>query len=995
MKCFYLPSFLNVLLGLLLLPSCSNEKDYPPAGTQLTIVEGTNMSVAASPDESTLAFDLLGRLWLMDIAGGMAKAITDEFGNARQPRWSPDGQQLTFQAYWTGNWHIYTISKDGTGLQQQTQGPYDHREPVWSKDGQQLFYASDETGNYDVWALDLASQENKNLTDAPFNQYAPTINPQGGITFIDDDPSDPGLKQLSSDGSQNLFSTQATLTAPAWNKEGTLISFLLDNELTFLNPEAKEGRKIISRETKEDLFPFPLHWLDQSRFLYTADGQIKQGNLEDTSTVRIPFKITVTLDRPTYAPKSRDFNPAFQLPVKGIFMPRLSPDGQEVALVLMKDLWIRKKDGILEQLTDDPFVEMAPVWSPDQSQLAYTSDKTGRFAIYIRDLKTSKERLLTVPNAAVSGLAWSSDGRKIAYSVSYGPRMGRLFYLDVKTGETNSVGGIISSSVGAPTWSPGGKILAVSTLEQYSTRYREGVNGVLYFNIENGKSYRLGGLPHFSIGLRTYNGPEWSPQGDYLAAISASRLWLLPVDAQGQNQGEPIQLTEQLADAPSWSADGQKILFLNNDQLQLLDVASKSIRNLPIDLKRQRLAPSNRKLIQAGYLFDGKQKEWQQDQDILIEGHRILQILPRKASNADLADTIIDATQQYLMPGLIDGHAHQGSWEGEQLGRTWLAWGITATRDPASDPYDALNRKEAQEAGRALGPRIFFTGSPFDGSRIYYGGANALQDEAQLELELERAQVLDYDMIKTYVRLSDPLQKKIVQAAHEMGIPVSSHELYPAVSFGIDGMEHILGTSRRGYSPKMTTQNKTYADVVSLIAQSGISFVPTTGIYVSYNYLLAQDPSLLDDPKVASLMPPFLLQSARQGIDQVNRDSDRWKSDFENALAMVKAVHDQGGWLVAGTDAPIIPYGFSLHLELQAYAAAGIDPFEVLQAATIDAAKILQAEKDLGSIEPGKLADFIFLNADPAADLKNLMQLDQVCINGKLIPVSSLLNTNY
>lgn len=987
-------TLLLALVCLLVLDTCTEPSKQVSTSNQLTIESGTNMAVAVSPDGSTLVFDLLGQLWTMPFKGGETQAITDKFGNARQPNWAPDGQKIVFQAYWTGNWQIYTINKDGSGLKQLTEGPYDHREPVWSTDGQQILYASDETGNYDVWSLDLSSQKTNNLTNAPFNQYAPATNPKGGFSYLDDDPSESGLKQMAAGLISTLYVTEVLPSAPSWNKDGSLISFLTKEGLVFLNPETKEGNPTLLLATEEDLFPFPLQWIDQVNFLYTADGQIKKGNLQGDAPIRIPFEINVELDRPTYQTQKRSFDPAEELPIKGLFMPRLSPDGQEVALILLKDLWIRKVDGAMQQLTDDPFIEMAPVWSPDQTQLAYTSDRSGKLAIYLRNLKTGKESELTALNSAVSGLAWSPDGQKIAYSISYGPRMGRLFYLEISTGETHSVGGILSSSVGAPSWSPNSKILAVSTLEQYSTRYREGVNGVLYFNIENQKSYRLGGLPHFSIGVRTYNGPEWSPRGDYLAAISASRLWLVPVDARGQNQGAPIPLTEELADAPSWSADGQKILYLNNDQLKLIDIESKEITALPIEMKRRRVAPTNRKLIQAGYLFNGVQKEWQSNQDILIENNRIIQILPRTTSNLKLADTVIDARQQYVMPSLIDGHSHQGSWEGEKLGRTWLAWGITATRDPASDPYDALNRKEAQEAGRALGPRIFFTGSPFDGSRIYYGGANALQDEAQLELELDRAEILDYDMIKTYVRLSDPLQKKIVKAAHEIGIPVSSHELYPAATFGIDGMEHILGTSRRGYSPKMTNQNKTYQDVISLIAKSGISFAPTTGIYVSYNYLLAQDPSLLEDVKVKALMPVFSLQSARQGIDQVKRNPEKWKKDFVNAMQMVKSVHDEGGWIVAGTDSPILPYGFSLHLEVQAYAAAGIDPFDVLQTATINAAKVLHAEQDLGSIEVGKLADLIILNADPTEDLKNLMQIDQVCINGKVISVESLLQAN-
>ena len=83
------------------------------------------------------------------------------------------------------------------------------------------------------------------------------------------------------------------------------------------------------------------------------------------------------------------------------------------------------------------------------------------------------------------------------------------------------------------------------------------------------------------------------------------------------------------------------------------------------------------------------------------------------------ADVIVDAKDKFIMPGLIDIHAHQGSDLGESLGRKWLAWGVTTNRDPATNPYDAVNRREGQQAGSLIGPRIFFTGSPLDGNRVY------------------------------------------------------------------------------------------------------------------------------------------------------------------------------------------------------------------------------------------------------------------------------------
>ena len=111
------------------------------------------MAAAISPNKETIAIDLQGRLWTLPAAGGTAVAITDSLGDARQPSWSPDGNQLSFQGYWDGNWHIYTVDKTGANLQQWTSGQYDNREPHWSPDGKRILFSSDRAGTYDIWAV--------------------------------------------------------------------------------------------------------------------------------------------------------------------------------------------------------------------------------------------------------------------------------------------------------------------------------------------------------------------------------------------------------------------------------------------------------------------------------------------------------------------------------------------------------------------------------------------------------------------------------------------------------------------------------------------------------------------------------------------------------------------------------------------------------------------------------------------------------------------------
>ena len=962
----------------------------------ITVREGTNIAVSLSPDKQTLAIDLQGRLWLMPVDGGKAWAITDKFGDIRQPHWSPDGEKLCFQGYWDGNWHIYTIEKDGSNIQQLTDGIYDHRAPQWSPDGQQLVFSSDRNGTYDIWTIDINTQQMNSITESPGNEYAPTWNNDGNrIAFVSDAPDQKGIYYYSFPKNiiVPVLSSEKNLSGLSWQPSGDKLLFVKTDfdESNLMQINLGEANPI-SITHNEDVFPFRASWLSDDTYIYTADGRIRKRKIGVLEKNIIPFSATFSVERAIYSKKKYDYDHQTPIKIKGITHPILAPNGKDIAYIALNDVHIQKENGQIIPVTNDEAAKLTPSWSPDGDRLAYISDVEGSWNVFSYELATKKTIKIGVAFGTPSGIAWSPDGAYIAFSSNFGPRLGQLWIMSVATGKKQQVGRAITSSIGCPTWSPDSRRIGITTLEPYSSLYREGINRLLLFNLDSNKMEKWDGLKNWSFGVRAKDGPVWSPNGKQFAAINNGVLWAIPVDDYGQPKAPPVRLTNHLADIPSWSGDSKSILFLSNEGLQKIHLPTGDIQHIDIPLQYKKHIPNKNKLtaIHVKGLFDGNIESIQEDMDILVKGNRIVGVEPHKEGRA--ADKKIDTSNAYALPGLIDIHAHQGSWAGGRLGKTWLAWGITATRDPATDPYDALNRREATETGLMIGPRIYFTGSPIDGNRIYYAGSYAFQSPAQLELELERAATLEYDFIKTYVRLPDLLQRNVVERAHQLGIPITSHELYPAVAYGVDGIEHIAGTSRRGYSPKLTATLSSYEDVTNLIAQSGMSFTPTIGIYVSYNYLLEKNPTILEDQRLQLLESSFNIQNAKKGIELVKSDSIGWTNRFQNACQMIKDIHDKQGLISAGTDSPILPFGFGLHLELEAYQAAGLSPFEVLQTATINNAKVLGTIDDMGTIEVGKLADFIIVEKNPLEDIKNIRAITHTIMNGNVYTQEALLN---
>lgn len=1010
-----LPAALGLLpVALCLLPLAAQAQDRE---VRVTVSEGTNMAAAVSPDGSQIVLDLQGTLWVMDAGGGEARAITDMYYDARQPQWAPDGSRIVFQSFRDGRWHIWSIAPDGSDPVQHTFGPWDEREPAYSPDGGTIAFASDRSGDYDIWTLDVSGGATggrlQRVTDAPTHEFTPQWAPDGeSLAYA----SDRGLGAIivrESGGSTRIVARNAGAISPAWSPDGSRIAYsaVVQGQTGLWVADAGAGGSggaagggdaatpTRLTEAGADVFPFRPMWMGDgtgaAEIAYTGDGRIRRVSADGTPGADIPFEATFAFTRRDYERARRSFEAGEPEPVQGIVAPAVSPDGRHIAFTALGDLWlldIAAGGATPWRLTDDPFVDLMPAWSRDGSRLAYASDRAGSLDIWVRDMATGTETRATAATGGEVGPVFSPAGDRIVFTSVMGLQAA-VQAVDLATGELTTIRNDLFAP-SRPSFSPDGRTIAMSVLSQYSSRFREGRNEILLQPLDGGETRRVTAADHENMGVRALDGPVWSPDGRRMAYASEGVLWMVEVDREGAPSGPPVRLSNHHADAISWTGDSRSIVYQSTRGLRRYHLDDGRSEEIPLRLEWQRPAREGAAVVHAARVWDGVSDDISRDMDLIVEGNRIVSVVPHSdahhAAVAEAGGEVVDAGGHTVLPGLVDMHSHMGYGMGEALGRAFLAYGVTTIRDPTSDPYEIAERRESIDSGRRIGPREFATGRTMDGNRIYYSGAGSLGPNGNLELELDRAEHVGYSLIKTYVRMPDLIQRRIIEFAHGIGIPVASHEIYPAVAHGQDHVEHISGTSRRGYSPKVTAMYRTYDDVIQLLAASGMTITPTMALMGGWWKSVGDDPSWTTDARFQAVFPEGMAEAMTSraltrgragGIDELLADAGR----------TVTRVVRGGGKVVAGTDSPIIPYGAALIAEVENYVWGGLTEVEALRTATSVAAEALAMEGEIGTLSAGALADILIVEGNPLEDIEDLRRARIVLKDGEIFRIEDLL----
>jgi imidazolonepropionase-like amidohydrolase len=417
------------------------------------------------------------------------------------------------------------------------------------------------------------------------------------------------------------------------------------------------------------------------------------------------------------------------------------------------------------------------------------------------------------------------------------------------------------------------------------------------------------------------------------------------------------------------------------------------------------------------------------DMTVVITGDRITELGKSGAVHVPEGGQVVDATGKFMIPGLWDMHVH---WLHKDYVPLFVANGITGIRIMWGAPFHREWRQEI-ERGALVGPRLAIASAIVDGPKPYWPGSIAVGTEAEGRRAVIESKLQGADFIKVYSRLTKEGYFAIADEAKKQGIPFAGHvpetvSVTEASDAGQHSIEHFTSfleacstreeelrqaraeawsnlpegqafPSRASLRPLSRLMLDTFSPekanaLFSRLARNHTWQCPT--LTVLRNMAFINDPAIHKDPRVKYLPPEIASGWDPAGDfrlkDRTDEDFALSRSVYKKLTELVAPMRRAGVEFLAGTDV-INPYcfpGFSLHDELTLLVQAGLSPLEALQAATLNPARFLGREKDLGTVEKGKIADLVLLEANPLEAIGNSRKIDAVVTGGKLLPKAEL-----
>jgi imidazolonepropionase-like amidohydrolase len=398
--------------------------------------------------------------------------------------------------------------------------------------------------------------------------------------------------------------------------------------------------------------------------------------------------------------------------------------------------------------------------------------------------------------------------------------------------------------------------------------------------------------------------------------------------------------------------------------------------------------------IVHGTLVDGRGGPPVGDATVLIRG-RVIEAVGGPGKLVVPKDArVIDASGKTVMPGLADLHVHlQGAWDGlswDLLGYqryldAMLYAGVTTVLDTGNWEPWVLQLRQEVASGRLLGPRIYCVGPLIDGVDAEYPYmATSLATVAQIPEFVRREKRAKVDLLKGYANLSDTLLERLAQGATKENLRVVVDQ------WDRNGDPQLVGYGIAGFA-HLPFRDMPASDI-RILKDKGTFVLTTLATEESHAAIRLKDLSFLEEPLIADTAAPWFLEELRSEVAKTPSEKEakeREKAGRRLAQSKINAkkLFDAGVLIAAGTDAPYpgVFYGEGIHRELELLVESGLTPLQAIRSATYDAARVMLAEQEWGSLEPGRRADVLVVAGRPAERISDSRKVELVIREGRIL----------
>jgi imidazolonepropionase-like amidohydrolase/Tol biopolymer transport system component len=963
-----------------------------------------------------------------------------------QPRFSPDGEEIAYTSDTGGGDNIWIMQADGSGKRQLTREDFRLlNNPSWSPDGEYIaarkhFTTTRSLGTGEIWIYHRNGGDGIAVVERPNEQHQkelgePAFSPDGRYIYFSVDSTPGGTFVYAQDSNDQIFeirrhdlqrgTTESFVTGaggavrPAPSPDGKYLAFVrrLEGKTALFVKDLASGAETpvydqLDQDVQEvwavhGVYP-NMDWTpDSASIVFWAGGKILRIAIGSREVSEIPFAVDDTrtvFDAPRPAV---DVAPA-SFEARMMRNAQVSPDGSRIVFESTGRLYIMSvPDGeprLLTRAARDHF-EYFPSWSRDGSLITFVawSDVGLGHVHSVRGDGGRSKQLTTQPGHYLNP-RFSPDGASIVYEATDGGFL--------TSPEWSVLTGVFSIPAGGGesrriTDDGSNPHFGARSDRLYVTRSADDATKLISVDL-NGEAARTHASGKY---LTRY---EVAPDDRHLAFRENYHIYALPLPPGGV----PLDISTSLSSVamtkassnggnwPHWSGDskalhwslGPTVFSAGVDELFVIadesdddeaddeggyaapeDGLSLS-RRLEADSPSGMVALTGARIItmsadDGGVIDDGV---------IVTEGNRIHAVGTRGNVEIPAAARPVDVSGKTIIPGLIDAHAHGPQGVAIIPQQNWaayatLALGVTTVHDPSNDATEVFAASEMQRAGIILAPRIFSTGDIVYGARsTSFADINSLEDARE---HVRRLKAQGAMSVKNYNQPRRAQRQQVTVAAREENMLVVSEgaSLYHMdMSMVVDGnssIEHNL------------PQSMLYDDVLQLWSRTNVAYTPT--LVVTYGGLAGetywyQETDVWKHPRLSNFVPPQILRP--RSVRRLKAPDSEYH--HAQSAATAKLLADAGVLVSIGAHGQ--REGLASHWEIWSFAQGGMSAIEALRAATAAPAEALGFDRDLGSLEAGKLADLVVIDADVVADIYQSDKVSLVMLNGRLYEAKTL-----